>query len=110
MLEVSLDLDKRPSKSVDTPTKRKDAKNPLNNNNSDQLEDEGGEGGEEEGEEEYGEEEKSNDFIRTKKILRDVAPTLLFSLIQLVQEMIVLFFIGHYGNATEFAAVGKVLN
>lgn len=58
-------------------------------------------------EEEYDESSKTTDFIRTKKILRDVFPTFLFSVIQLIQETIVLQFVGHYCGSTEFAAVGN---
>lgn len=53
------------------------------------------------------EQEKVTDFIRTKKILRDVFPTFLFSAVQLIQETIVLQFIGHYGTSLDFAAVCK---
>ena len=58
-------------------------------------------------EDDYDESEKTNDFIRSKKILRDVFPTFLFSVVQLVQETIVLQFVGHYCGSSEFAAVGN---
>ena len=62
---------------------------------------------EDDSEEEDSEEEKATTLIRTKKILRDVFPTFLFSVVQLLQETIVLQFVGHYCDSSEFAAVGK---
>lgn len=53
------------------------------------------------------EEEKMNDKIRAKKIVRDVFPTFLFSVVQLFQETVALQFIGHYCTSVEFAAVGN---
>ena len=103
------DLDQSDSISLDLNTKKLPADDSQIMKHSkltgeDEKDDDDDDDDEDDSDEEEG---KNNDMMRAKKILRDVFPTFLFSVVQLIQESIVLQFVGHYCGPSEFAAVGK---